>query len=205
MDGRASPVPWRAPPQLHGRHASLEPLARGHVDDLRRAATDGRLWELQYTSVPGPAETEAYIEAALAAQAAGEALAFAVHDAGGDVVGSTRYYRLEPEVPRLAIGYTWYARRVQRTALNTQLKRLLLGHAFETMGCIAVAFETSAANHASRAAIARLGAHQDGILRNHMRHRDGSVRDTVCFSITDAEWPQVRSRLDAMLEAHGDG
>jgi len=117
-------------------------------------------------------------------------------------VGSTRFYQLDPRVPRLCIGYTWYAPRVQRTGLNTQAKLLLLTHAFEVLHCAAVSFETSWFNHASRAAIARLGARQDGVLRNHLRHRDGTLRDTVVFSITQAEWPAVKNHLKMKLARH---
>jgi RimJ/RimL family protein N-acetyltransferase len=143
-----------------------------------------------------------YIAEALAQQARGAAMAFAVRDADGGIVGSTRYYDIDRGVPRLSIGYTWLAQRAQRTGINTEAKTLLLGHAFEAMGCIAVVLETSWFNHASRAAIARLGARQDGVLRNHRRHADGSVRDTVVFSILDTEWPAVRSHLQWRLARH---
>ncbi|GHA73592.1 N-acetyltransferase [Lysobacter bugurensis] len=196
---------WRQPPTLRGSHVQLEPLASGHADGLRLACADGELWRLWYTSVPKPDAVEAYIAGALEKQAAGEALAFAVRDAQGDVVGTTRLYELDPATPRLSIGYTWFARRVQRTGLNTEAKRLLLAYAFEVLGCIAVGFETSWFNHASRAAIARLGAKQDGVIRNHFRHADGTVRDSVVFSIIDAEWPAVRRHLDVKLGAHGRG
>ena len=191
---------WTSPPRLKGRHVQLEPLVRGHVEALR-AATDEALAGCWYSSVPAPDAMEAYVDAALQMQAEGRALAFAVRDSAGDVVGSTRFYDLSPGTPRLHIGYTWYARRVQRTGLNTEAKRLLLGHAFENLGCVAVGFKTSWFNHASRAAIERLGAKQDGVIRNHMRHADGSLRDTVLYSIIDAEWPAVRSHLDARLAA----
>lgn len=192
-----------APVVLRGRHVSLEPLHPGHSGALGEAAADGRLWQRWYTSVPRPEAVEDYIATALAAQAAGSVQAFAVRDASGMVVGTTRYYDIDPSVPRVSIGYTWYAQRVHRTGLNTEAKLLLLGHAFESLGCIAVAFETSWFNHASRTAIARLGAKQDGILRSHRRHADGSVRDTVVFSILDNEWPAVRAHLQARLSAHG--
>lgn len=194
--------PFAVPVSLSGRHVSLEPLQPSHADALRAAVADGELWRRWYASVPAPEGVDAYIATALAAQAAGVALAFAVRDASGTVVGSTRYYDIDRSVPRVSIGYTWYAQRAQRTGLNTDAKRLLLGHAFDAMGCIAVAFETSWFNHASRAAIARLGARQDGVLRNHRRHADGSVRDTVVFSILDSEWPAVRSHLQAKLSAY---
>lgn len=195
--------PWSQPPQLAGEHVALEPLRPEHAAGLRDALSEGRLWELWYASVPHPGTVEEYVAGALAMQARGEALVFVVRDAGGAVVGTTRYYQFDRRVPRLAIGYTWYATRVQRTGLNTQAKLLLLQHAFETLGCEAVAFETSWFNHASRTAIARLGAKQDGILRNHMRHRDGSLRDTVVFSIIASEWPAVKGNLLARLRRHG--
>lgn len=191
---------WSAPPTLTGTHVRLVPLQPAHASALGEAARDGELWRLGYTSVPAPGTEGAYIDKALAQQVAGKSLAFAVLDQAGVVVGSTRYYALDPEAPRVQIGYTWYARRVQRTGVNTEAKLLLLRHAFEVMDCICVGFETSALNHASRNAIARLGAHCDGTLRSHMRHPDGSVRDTVAFSIVRAEWPSVQARLQAMLE-----
>jgi len=193
------PDAWRQAPTLRGRHVALELLQSAHAEGLRGAAADGRLWELAYTSVPRPEETEGYVQDALALQAAGGCLPFVVRDASGDIVGSTRYYDLAPGVPRLQVGYTWYARRVQRTGLNTEAKLLLLTHAFEAMGCASVGLQTSHLNQASRKAIARIGATQEGILRQHMRHRDGSLRDTVCFSIIDGEWPAVKARLQAML------
>jgi RimJ/RimL family protein N-acetyltransferase len=196
---------WSSVPVLRGRHVALEPLRMAHAEGLRAAASDGRLWELQFTNVPTPDEVDGWLEAALAKQAAGEQLAFVVRDAGGRVVGSTRYYELLPETPRLCIGYTWYARSVQRTGLNTEAKLLLLGHAFEALGCASVGFHTSTLNLASRAAIARLGAREEGILRQHLRHRDGSLRDSVCFSILDSEWPVVQAGLWAKLEAHAHG
>lgn len=189
---------WTTVPFLAGGHVRLEPLAPTHVDGLR-AATDELLAACWYTSVPAPAEVEAYVESAVGMQAQGRALVFAVLDAEGKVAGSTRFYDLDPATPRLQIGYTWYARRVQRTGLNTEAKRLLLDHAFETLGCAAVGFQTSWFNHASRTAIERLGAKRDGVIRNHLRHADGSLRDTVTYSIIDSEWPAVRRHLDAKL------
>ena len=193
---------WFAP-MLGGRHVRLAPLCADHADALRAAAADGALWTLRFTSVPGPdaGEAEAYIAAALAQRDAGAALPFAVFDAAGDLVGSTRFYDIDRGVPRLKIGYTWYAARVQRTALNTEAKLLLLGHAFDTLGCESVTFETSHENLRSQAAILRLGARRDGILRAHMRHRDGTLRDTHVFSILRAEWPAVTANLRAKLEA----
>jgi len=193
---------FATPMTLRGRHVSLEALQPSHADALGVAAADGELWQRWYTSVPRPESAGEYIAAALAAQAAGTALPFVVRDASGTIVGTTRYYDIDAAVPRVSIGYTWYAQRVHRTGLNTEAKLLLLGHAFEALGCLAVAFETSWFNQASRAAIARLGAKQDGVLRNHRRHADGSMRDTVVFSILDNEWPAVRAHLQSRLSAH---
>jgi RimJ/RimL family protein N-acetyltransferase len=181
---------------------TLEPLHRGHTDELA-AASDGRLWELWYTSVPTPEGMAADVEERLARQAAGGMLPFVVRrDADGTVVGATTYCNLDLAVPRLEVGYTWTAASAQRTGVNAASKLLLLGHAFEVLGCLAVEFRTHWHNHQSRAAIARLGAKQDGVLRNHRRMPDGSLRDTVVFSITDAEWPAVRSGLRHRLARH---
>jgi RimJ/RimL family protein N-acetyltransferase len=196
---------WSTQPRLSGEHVALEPLTRAHTDGLRVALAGGELAQAWYTNVPTPEGVDAYIDSALAMQAKGVAWAFAVLDAAGEVVGTTRYYDMDPAVPRVQIGYTFYAPRVQRTGLNTQAKWLLLGHAFEQMGCIAVGFETSWFNLASRTAIARLGAKQDGVLRNHRRHADGSARDTVAFSIIDNEWPAVKRNLQYKLDRHGNG
>jgi RimJ/RimL family protein N-acetyltransferase len=190
---------WREVPTLSGRYVRLEPLAREHADGLRAAAADGELWKLWFTSIPGPDSTESYIETALQLQSEGRALPFVVRDADGVIVGSTRYGNVEAAHRRVEIGWTWYAQRVQRTALNTEAKRLLLTHAFERMNCIAVEFRTHWHNQRSRAAIARLGAKQDGVLRNHMLMPDGGVRDTVVFSIIATEWPVVRQGLDFRL------
>jgi len=191
---------WSTVPTLAGRHVRLVPLRAEHAAALGRAGEEGGLSALTYTFVPGRDDAGAYVERALAMQAAGDALPFAVLDAAGEVVGSTRFYHLDPGVPRATIGYTWYAIHVQRTPLNTEAKRLLLAYAFEALGCAAVAFETSHLNHRSQAAIERLGARRDGILRAHLRHRDGSLRDTYVYSILAGEWPAVRTRLDARLE-----
>lgn len=191
---------WNTPPVLEGDYVRLEPLSPAHADGLRGATEDGRLWELTVTNVPAPDEVEAWIGAALAMQAVGNAMAFAVRDAGGRIVGSTRYYDLLPATPRLRIGYTWYARSVQRTGLNSEAKLLLLGHAFETLRCVSVGLQTSTRNVASRAAIARLGASLEGITRQHLRHRDGSLRDTANYSIIDSEWPTVKAALQRDLE-----
>lgn len=193
---------WTTPPHLAGLRVHLQPLQPQHAAALGDAAADGELWRLGYTSVPAPGTAAAYIDKALTRQASGEALPFVVLDSDGVVVGSTRFYSLDPKVPRLQIGYTWYARRVQRTGLNTETKLLLLQHAFEHLQCLCVGFETSALNHASRTAIAGLGAKLDGVLRSHKLQPDGSVRDTVVYSIIQSEWPSVQQFLNAKLERH---
>ena len=186
---------------LEGRYATLEPLAREHEADLRRAAADGELWRLWYTSVPAPDKTGAYIAAALKMREDLGAMPFAVRDnATGDIVGCTRYFNVDASNRRLEIGHTWYAQRAQRTAINTECKLLLLTHAFEKLKCVAVEFRTHWFNHASRDAIARLGAKQDGVLRNHQILPDGSYRDTVVFSIIENEWPAVKRQLTFLLE-----
>ena len=189
------------PVTLRAAHARLEPLAREHLDGIRRAAADGQLWKLWYTSVPSPEGTPAWLDAALDMRERQGAMPFAVFDeASGAIVGSTRYFNVDAANRRLEIGHTWYARRAQRTPVNTECKLLLLTHAFDTLGCIAVEFRTHWFNHASRAAIARLGAKQDGVLRNHQLMPDGSRRDTVVFSILDGEWPAVRTHLKFLLD-----
>jgi RimJ/RimL family protein N-acetyltransferase len=177
-------------------------MQMAHVPALREAAKDGELWKLWYTSVPSPETVEAYVATALEERDAGKSLPFVVRDAKGDVVGSTRYCHVDATNRRVEIGYTWYAARVQRTGLNTEAKRLLLGHAFEALDCIAVEFRTNWFNQRSRAAIARLGAKQDGVLRSHLIMADGSLRDTVVFSIIASEWPAVRRHLQFLLERH---
>jgi RimJ/RimL family protein N-acetyltransferase len=187
---------WIEPVTLVGQHVILEPIALEHEAALARAAADGELWKLWYTSVPAPQETGVYIETALAMREDKGAMPFVVREAAsGEIVGSTRYFNVEAAHRRLEIGHTWYASRVQRTALNTEAKLLLLGYAFETLKAIAVEFRTHFMNHPSRAAIARLGAKQDGILRNHQIGSDGVVRDTVVFSIIESEWHAVRANL----------
>jgi RimJ/RimL family protein N-acetyltransferase len=194
---------WTRVPVLAGRHVRLVPLEAAHAPGLAAAAADGALWTLRVTSVPAPGAEAAYIAQALAERDAGRALPFAVLDAEGAVVGATRFGHLDPHTRRAEIGWTWYARRVQRTALNTEAKRLLLAHAFGTapgeLGCVAVELRTHVENAASRAAIERLGARLDGVLRRHLRMPDGHVRDTAVYSILDTEWPGVRARLDAFL------
>jgi len=192
---------WIEPVTLEGEHVRLVPLTAGHEQALTAAASDGELWKLWYTFVPSPDKTRGYIDTALDMRERLGALAFAVIDAKtGDVVGSTRYFNVDEANRRLEIGHTWYARRVQKTALNTEAKLLLLTHAFEKLDAIAVEFRTHFMNHSSRAAIARLGAKQDGILRNHQIGRDGVLRDTVVFSIIQSEWPAVRANLTYRLD-----
>ncbi|HDS1219000.1 GNAT family protein [Stenotrophomonas sp. TWI143] len=193
---------WATVPTLRGQHVTLQPLQQGHVDGLRAALEGSGLDRLWYTQVPAPAQAGAYVQAALQAQAEGRVLPFVIRDAAGDIVGSTRFYDLDAAVPRLSLGYTWYAPRAQRTGANTEAKLLLLQHAFEVMGCISVVLETSWFNTTSRTAIARLGAKQDGVLRNHKRHADGTPRDTVIFSIIDAEWQGVKRHLRYRLDSH---
>lgn len=189
-------------PTLIGRHVRLEPLRAEHADALRAAAADGALWTLRYTSVPGPEvdEAERYIDIALAARDAGQALPFAVLDASGDVIGATRFYDIDRSVPLVKLGYTWYAQRVQRTGLNSEAKLLLIEHAFAQWGCETVVLETSHENLRSQAAILRLGAKRDGVLRANMRHRDGTLRDTHVFSILRSEWPELRLSLERKLQ-----
>ena len=189
------------PVTLRGAHATLEPLAPSHLDAVRAAAADGALWRLWYTSVPSPEGTVDWLERALDMRERSGAMPFVVRGvATGDVVGSTRYFTVDAANRRLEIGHTWYARRAQRTPINTECKLLLLTHAFETLACIAVEFRTNWFNLASRRAIERLGAKQDGVLRNHQLMPDGSRRDTVVFSILDSEWPAVKAHLRFLLE-----
>jgi RimJ/RimL family protein N-acetyltransferase len=189
------------PVTLYGRHVRLEPLHADHEADLQAAAGDGELWRLRVTSVPEPDQTAIYIANALMGQQDGTMLPFVVRDlADGTVVGSTRYHDIVTAIDRVEIGYTWYARRVQRSAINTESKLLLLGHAFDSLGCKVVGFRTDHMNFASQRAIERLGAKKDGVIRHHALRRDGSVRDTVMYSITSAEWPDVKSHLAWQLE-----
>lgn len=205
MDATVSGSYWRQTPRLTGRHVVVEPMRRDHVAALQAALAGDELSTCWYSSVPAVAQVEAWVEHALESQARGDAQPFVVTDRAGMVVGSTRYYGMDAEVPKLGIGYTWYAPEVQRTAVNTETKLVLLAHAFETLRCISAVFETSWFNERSRAAIARLGARQDGVLRNHRRHADGSPRDTVVFSILDREWPAVKKNLEWRLDEHGRG
>jgi len=191
------------PAALEGHGVRLEPLKPEHHDGLAAAAADGELWKLWFTSVPSPGETQAYIAAALAGQQAGHMLPWAVRElASGALVGSTRYHDIVAPIDRVEIGYTWYARRCQRSHVNTACKLLLLGHAFEALRCAAVGFRTDNFNFASQRAIAALGAKQDGVIRHHHARRDGTVRDTVLFSILAAEWPDVKRHLELRLARH---
>ena len=190
-----------APVTLKGEHATLEPLEAKHEAALRDAAADGELWRLWYTSVAPPDRIGDYIARALEMRERLGAMPFAVRqNATGDIVGCTRYFNVDAANRRLEIGHTWYSKRVQRTAIYTECKVLLLAHAFEVLRCIAVEFRTHWFNHASRVAIERLGAKQDGVLRNHQLLPDGSKRDTVVFSIIDGEWPAVRRHLKFLLD-----
>jgi len=192
---------WIEPVTLEGRHVRLVPLEREHQGALANAAADGELWKLWYTSVPSPDTIAAWMDTALAMRDSAGAQPFTIIDVKtGDVIGSTRYMNVEAAHRRLEIGSTWYAKRVQRTAINTEAKLLLLSHAFDTLKTIAVEFRTHFMNRQSRAAIARLGAKEDGILRNHQIGPDGIYRDTVVFSIIESEWPAVRANLLAKLE-----
>jgi RimJ/RimL family protein N-acetyltransferase len=192
---------WLEPVALAGTHVRLVPLAPAHESDLRDAAADGALHTLWYTSVAAPEGMGAEIARRLDLQAKGSMLPWAVIDPATErAVGMTTYMNVDATNQRVEIGSTWYARRVQRTPLNTEAKLLLLTHAFETLDCIAVEFRTHWMNQQSRAAIARLGAKQDGVLRNHQQMSDGSLRDTVVFSIIASEWPTVRTHLRYQLE-----
>ena len=185
---------------LQGRHVRLEPLHADHAAALAEAAADGDLSQLWYTAIPAPAQVAAEITRRLGLLAAGSMLPWAVLDASGQPVGMTTYMNIDPVHQRVEIGSTWYASRVQRTPLNTEAKRLLLAHAFEALQCIAVEFRTHRFNSQSRRAIERLGAQFDGMLRNHQRASNGTLRDTAVYSITASEWPTVRGHLDFQLE-----
>lgn len=190
---------WPPPITLQGPHARLEPLSHDHAEGLREATRDGELWKLWYTAVPSPEGMSAEIDRRLGLQAKGSMMPWTVFDAAGRIVGMTTYMNIDAGTPRVEIGSTWYARCVQRSPLNTQCKRLLLAHAFEQLGCIAVEFRTHRLNTQSRRAIERLGAQLDGILRAHQRSPNGSLRDTAVYSITAPEWPTVQAHLDWQL------
>jgi RimJ/RimL family protein N-acetyltransferase len=189
------------PVVLQDRGVRLEPLALSHEDGLRAAAADGQLWRIRVTSVPEPDQTRAYIDSALQARAEGQRFAFAVIDAAsGRVLGSTSFHDILPTVRRVEIGYTWYARSVQRSHVNTTAKLLMMGHAFDTLGCAVVGWRTDNYNFASQRAIERLGARKDGVIRGHALRRDGTIRDTVMYSMTAAEWPEARAQLLYLLQ-----
>ena len=191
------------PVTLSGRGIELVPLALDHEAGLRAAAADGELWKLRVTSVPEPEQTRAYIEEALKGREAGHRFPFAVRDmATGTVLGSSSYHDIRPAVKRVEIGYTWYAARCQRTHINTTCKLLLLTHAFDTLGCHVVGWRTDNFNHASQRAIERLGAKKDGVIRGHALRRDGTIRDTVMYSLRSGEWPEVKAQLLYMLAGH---
>ena len=189
------------PVTLSARGVALVPLALEHESGLAAAAADGKLWQLRVTSVPEPQETRAYIETALQMREAGNRFAFAVTDeATGAVWGSSSYHDILPAVKRVEIGYTWYASRCQRTHVNTTCKLLMLTHAFETLDCNVVGWRTDNFNYASQTAVERLGARKDGVIRGHALRRDGTIRDTVMYSLRAGEWPEVKAQLLYMLD-----
>jgi N-acetyltransferase len=192
-------MPWLEPVTLSGPHARLEPLSHKHIDGLTEAVKDGELWQLWYTFIPRPEEMGKEIDRRLSLQAAGSMLPFTVFDGEGKIAGMTTYMNVDAANRRVEIGSTWYARRVQRSALNTQCKLLLLTHAFDKLDCIAVEFRTHFFNHQSRRGIERLGAKLDGILRSHQTAPNGTLRDTVVYSIIASEWPTVRAHLNYQL------
>jgi RimJ/RimL family protein N-acetyltransferase len=188
------------PVTLEFNGVRLEPLSLEHVDGLRAAAADGELWNLRVTSVPEPHRTQAYVHTALETP---NRLAFAVVDSSsGAVLGTTSYHDIVAGIGRVEIGYTWYAKSAQRTLVNTSCKLLLLSHAFDTLGCAVVGFRTDNFNHASQAAIERLGAKKDGVIRHHFARRDGTVRDTVMYSIVRGEWHEIKTHLHYLLTRH---
>ena len=189
------------PVTLQDGDLQLEPLSLEHEPGLRKAAADGELWTLWFTSVPEPEQTATYIETALRQQQEGSRLPFAVRYRGR-IVGSTSYHDIVPAIARLEIGYTWYAKSLQRTALNTRCKLLLMSHAFDSLGARLVGWRTDIHNLASQRAIERLGAHKDGVLRHHYPRRDGTVRDTVMYSMTAAEWPAAQAALRSRLASY---
>ena len=192
-------MPWLEPVTLRGAHARLEPLSHDHRDGLVDAVKDGGLSQLWYTSIPQPENMAKEIDRRLGLQAAGSMLPFTVFDADGRISGMTTYMNVDTPNRRVEIGSTWYAKRVQRSAVNTQCKLLLLQHAFEKLDCIAVEFRTHFFNHQSRRGIERLGAKQDGILRSHQIAPNGTLRDTVVYSIIASEWPTVKAHLNYQL------
>ncbi len=195
-----APMIHPKPVTLEGHGVRLEPLSREHHDGLKAAAADGKLWELWFTSVPEPEKTLAYIDAALAGQKEGHMLPWVVRELpGGAIVGSTRYHDIIAAVDRVEIGWTWYAKRCQKSHVNTACKLLLLEHGFDKLGCKVVGLRTDNFNFTSQRAIEALGAKKDGVIRHHWTRRDGSVRDTVMYSILAHEWPGVRRHLELRL------
>jgi RimJ/RimL family protein N-acetyltransferase len=195
------PNPFVQPVELGARGLRLVPLTLAHESGLRAAAADGELWKLRITSVPEPEQTRAYIETALSMRADGSRIAFAVLDEASDaVLGCTSFHDIVPAVRRVEIGYTWYAKSSQRSHVNTTCKLLLLTHAFETLHCNVVGWRTDNFNFASQAAIERLGAKKDGVLRGHALRRDGTIRDTVMYSLRSGEWPEVKAQLLYLLD-----
>src|SRR6266581_58815 len=192
-------MPWLKPVSLHGAYARLEPLSHDQSEGLTEAARDGELWKLWYTFIPKAEEMGKEIDRRLDLQAAGSMLPFTVFDSDGKIAGMTTYMNVDTANRRVEIGSTWYAKRVQRSAVNTQCKLLLLTHAFENLDCIAVEFRTHFFNHQSRRGIERLGAKLDGILRNHQIAPNGTLRDTVVYSIIAGEWPTVKAHLTYQL------
>ena len=191
------------PVALEGRGVRLEPLSRAHEQGLSAAVSDGKLWELWFASVPHPGEMSGYIDKALDGQREGHMLPWAVRDlASAAIIGTTRYHDVVPEIDRVEIGYTWYAERWQRTRVNTACKLLLLAHAFDTLGCQAVGLRTDSFNFRSQRAIEALGAKKDGVIRHFRRRPDGTVRDTVIYSILASEWRDVRRHLELRLDRH---
>jgi N-acetyltransferase len=191
------------PATLEGHGVRLEPLSRAHEKGLVEAARDGKLWELWYTSVPEPEKTQAYIDTALAGQKAGEMLPWAVIEAkSGAVIGSTRYHDIIAAADRVEIGYTWYAERWQRSHVNTACKLLLFAYAFDSLKCKVVGLRTDNFNWQSQRAIEALGAKKDGVIRHHWPRRDGTVRDSVLYSVLVAEWPDVKRHLEFRLKKH---
>jgi len=194
---------FAAPVILKGEHATLEPLSMTHAEGLREAVKDGELWKLWYTTIPAPEGINAEIERRLGLQEKGSMLPFAIRrNDTGALCGMTTYMNIDAAHKRVEIGSTWYAQSAQRSAINTECKLLLLGHAFEQLGCIAVEFRTDWFNKRSQAAIERLGAKRDGVLRNHMVMADGRIRDTVVYSIIQSEWPGVKRNLLHRMEAY---
>lgn len=192
-----------SPVNLEGYGVTLLPLSQEHAPDLERAAADGQLWTLRITSVPAPGDMAAYIAAALDGQRRGQMLPFAVLDQKTTrIVGTTRYHDIVPTIGRLEIGYTWYAQSHQRSHVNSACKLLLLRHAFDTLGAKVVGWRTDNFNWASQRAIERLGAHRDGVLRHHAPRRDGTVRDTVMYSLLAGEWPEVEQHLLYQMQRH---